>query len=163
MPEEEKTIKTMDVGGTAGGIKYSCQGILFKFAVDNENKRRKGGPYVYGGDSKLDHAAAKAAAHELKALISYFNTTLVAPDLHFPLQALIDYRGFRLIAMPWLPITKSTIAYGSDDGGKTAHADIGELNELMKRAGKYLRLKPHLVESKVLYAPGDIEGHRGKV
>jgi hypothetical protein len=36
--------------------------------------------------------------------------------------------GFRLLAMPILPISKETLKYGSDDGGKTVHADIPEVN-----------------------------------
>lgn len=32
---EEKSIKPISIGGTAGGSKYRVQEILFKFAVDN--------------------------------------------------------------------------------------------------------------------------------
>jgi len=36
-------------------------------------------------------------------------------------MALIDFRGFRLVAQSLLPIDKTTIQYGSDDGGNTFH------------------------------------------
>ncbi len=52
---------------------------------------------------------------------SYYNTN--TPGLHFPLMALIDYRGFRLVAISILPISRSTILYGSADGGATIHCD----------------------------------------
>jgi hypothetical protein len=39
--------------------------------------------------------------------------------LRFPLVVLIDYMGFRLMASSILPIDRSTLVYGSQDGGKT--------------------------------------------
>jgi len=52
---------------------------------------------MYGIDNRADHLAAKAAGHELKGLINLMNTRHIAPKIHFPLMALIDYRGFRLV------------------------------------------------------------------
>jgi len=49
--------------------------------------------------------------HDLKGLGSYMNCGI--QDLHFPLMCLVDYRGFRLIAMSILPIDETTIQYGS--------------------------------------------------
>ncbi len=34
-----------------------------------------------------------------------------------PLTAVIDFKGYRLIAMTQLPISSSTLVYGSADGG----------------------------------------------
>lgn len=34
-----------------------------------------------------------------------------------PLMCLIDYRGFRVVAISVLPITRATLRYGSSDGG----------------------------------------------
>jgi len=34
-------------------------------------------------------------------------------------MTLIDYRGFRVVAMTVLPISPDTLVYGSVDGGKT--------------------------------------------
>jgi hypothetical protein len=38
-----------------------------------------------------------------------------------PLMALIDYRGFRLVAMSILPVNAMSLVYGSQDAGKTVH------------------------------------------
>lgn len=42
--------------------------------------------------------------------------------LHFPLMALIDYRGFRLIALSILPVGTDTIIYGSPNAGINIYA-----------------------------------------
>lgn len=51
IPDKQKTVQPLDVGGRAGGIKYIVEGVLFKFAWDSNN--------LYGGDLK----AGKAANH----------------------------------------------------------------------------------------------------
>ena len=77
------------------------------------------------------------------------------------MMALVDYRGFRLIAMSVLPLKKGSLIYGSCDAGfssfsysifgpfvsfnfilliffsgRTVHADDKKFNEIMKQAGK---------------------------
>eukprot|EP01125_Pyxidicula_operculata_P011795 TRINITY_DN385_c1_g1_i1.p1 TRINITY_DN385_c1_g1~~TRINITY_DN385_c1_g1_i1.p1 ORF type:complete len:1249 (+),score=314.60 TRINITY_DN385_c1_g1_i1:1159-4905(+) len=147
LPDDKKTIKPVQLGGVAGGDKYICQGILFKFALDLAG--------IYGGDQN----AMKAAGHELKGLMCFYNCQI--PELNVPLMALIDYRGFRVVAMSVLPVKKDSIIYGSQDGGVTVHADNPKLNSLMKMAGKMLNLKPHLAgkDKTKIYGPADIEGH----
>ena len=56
----------------------------------------------------------KAAGQELKSLLELMDCRV--QGLHFPLMVLIDYRGYRLIAMPLLPIGSDTLIYGSSDG-----------------------------------------------
>lgn len=53
------------------------------------------GPY-----NGSDEAAAKAAGHDLKGAIHYFNSGI--REIHLPLMALIDYKGFRMIAQVFL-------------------------------------------------------------
>jgi hypothetical protein len=101
----QKTVKPVSVGGIAGGEKFIVQGILFKFAVDSHG--------LYGSTN----AAAKTAGQELKSLKSLLNVDLGV--LHVPLMALLDYRGYRLIAMTLLPIGSSSLVYGSADAGNT--------------------------------------------
>jgi hypothetical protein len=74
LPNDKKTIKEFHAGGTAGGIKYLVQGILFKFVMDTKMypKRPEINKWLYGKDIRNDHAAAKAAEHDLKGLISLF-------------------------------------------------------------------------------------------
>jgi hypothetical protein len=43
-------------------------------------------------------------------------------------MALVDYRGFRIIAMSILPITEETLVSGSCDAGVTVHSSCDEIN-----------------------------------
>mgnify|MGYP005867219343 CR=1 FL=1 len=54
----------------------------------------------------------KAAGHELKGLLSYYNCHV--PGLNFPLMGLIDFRGFRVVAISYMPIgeNQSELIYG---------------------------------------------------
>jgi hypothetical protein len=67
-----------------------------------------------------DEEAEKIAGHELKSLNSIFGCLdKVEVEIHLPLMCLIDYLGFRLVAMFLLPISKDTLKVGSDDAGMT--------------------------------------------
>eukprot|EP01118_Nematostelium_gracile_P006177 TRINITY_DN1987_c0_g1_i1.p1 TRINITY_DN1987_c0_g1~~TRINITY_DN1987_c0_g1_i1.p1 ORF type:complete len:887 (+),score=181.40 TRINITY_DN1987_c0_g1_i1:68-2728(+) len=147
LPPSEKTIKPFENKGVLGGEKYVTRGILFKFACDHNN--------LFGSD----HAAAKVAGHELKGVISYLNCGI--PDLNVPLMCLVDYRGFRLIAMSILPIRDDTIIYGTCDAGRTIHSSDRKFNLRMKKAALKLNIKPHRVGPSILYSPADLEGHKG--
>eukprot|EP01113_Clastostelium_recurvatum_P045048 TRINITY_DN7684_c0_g1_i8.p1 TRINITY_DN7684_c0_g1~~TRINITY_DN7684_c0_g1_i8.p1 ORF type:complete len:1138 (-),score=347.00 TRINITY_DN7684_c0_g1_i8:32-3445(-) len=154
-PPEARTIHPTDAGGVAGGLKFLRDGIFFKFAVDVFG--------LYGGDQY----ASKAAGHELKGLMAYFNCQI--PGLLLPLMALIDYRGFRLIATSSLPIGEDTLVYGSMDGGVTVLNSDPALDTKMKEAAQILNLKGHMaghrkgssgeVEGTMVHAPCDVEGH----
>jgi Clustered mitochondria len=63
--------------------------------------------WMCGGDSPSDEDAMKVAGNELRGLISVFKCGV--PGLALPLMALIDYLGFRLIAIALLPIDRSTM------------------------------------------------------
>ena len=102
-------------------------GILFKFAVDWK--------HFYGSDAR----AMKSAGHELKSLMRYYQ----CEGIRVPLMALVDYRGYRLVAQSILPISRDTIIYGSNDGGKTVHDSSPEFRARMKRAGEQLNIKGH--------------------
>ena len=41
--------------------------------------------------------------------------------VHLPLMALVDYRGFRLVAISLLPVNKKTLIYGTNDAGFIFH------------------------------------------
>lgn len=155
-----KTIKPVDMGGAAGGTKYICRGILFKFSVDTKIRGATKLVYMYGGKKPCDEKAMKAGGHELKGLEGYFHSGVDA--LHCPLMVIIDFRGYRLTAMSTLPIGTDTLLYGSGDAGKTVKADNVLLNEAMEKAGEHLNLASHLVGDKMITGPGDIEGHLGR-
>jgi hypothetical protein len=65
--------------------------------------------------------------------------------LHFPLCGVIDYLGFSLTAQSVLPIDRSTIKYGSGDGGHTLHNLDAGFNAKMQVVAKILNLKGHFV------------------
>lgn len=151
LDNELKTLKPVFLG-YAGGAKYRCHGILFKFALDFHG--------LYGGDEY----AMKAAGHELNGLMYYYNCEI--PQLNVPLMCLIDYRGFRLVAMSLLPVTNETLIYGSSNAGVTVKNIDPTFNRLMKQASKRLNLAAHFVgppgELVKLHAPVDIEGHKSE-
>jgi len=104
--------------------------------------------------------------HELRGLQAYANCAV--PGLCLPLMALVDYRGFRLIAISYLPINNKTLVYGSNDGGQTIHARNAKLNRMMRCAAGILNIKEHMCgfypdRRKLLWSAADIEGHKGTV
>ena len=58
-----------------------------------------------------------------------------------PLMAIVDWRGFRLVATSLLPIGSGSLVYGSCDGGITVLAEDTMFNDLMKEAAKKLNIK----------------------
>lgn len=92
-------------------------------------------------------------------------------------MSILDYRGFRLMALSVLPINRSTIQYGSNDAGRYfiffglflnylkryVHADNAVLNKKMELVAKRLNLKKHQSgnNNQWVHMPGDVEGHLG--
>lgn len=154
LPMEQRTIRPIKIGGVAGGDKYIVHDILFKFAIDSNG--------LYEGSN---YAASKVADAELKGMLSYLNLNMT--DLCVPLMALVDYRGFRLIAMSLLPIGgEGSLIYGTNDAGKTVNASNPLFNHLMEEAGQRLNLRGHVcggdqARTQRLHAAADVEGHLG--
>lgn len=158
LPDEHKTIKpTSSVGGNAGGEKYLFNGILFKFAVDWKD--------IYTSDMY----AMKSASHELKGLELFFEMASLSPALEkikVPLMTIIDYLGFRLIALSLLPINHETIVYGSNDSGIVVNAQ-SPYDKIMEDVGNQMNLSMHVAgleeaSTANIPFPADIEGHEGK-
>lgn len=101
-------------------------------------------------------------------------------SIHVPLMCVVDFRGFRLIAgtpssltplsvltvsVAALPISKTTLIYGSADGGVTVKDEDPVFRENVEALFRELNLQPHFVgrkeSGKVLAGPGDVEGHIG--
>ena len=83
----------------------------------------------------------KVAGHDLTGLIFYQNCNI--SELSFPLMSLLDFQGFRLIALSVLPIDPLvTIRYGSNDAGKTVYCEE-PFGTLMSLASQVLNLKSH--------------------
>jgi uncharacterized membrane protein YgcG len=157
VPVGMKVIRPVGLGGVAGGEKYVVHGILFKFALD---QRLPCGQqqWMYGGAAANDANAMRAAAHELKGVTALGKCHV--DGLCLPLMCLIDFLGFRLVAMSILPIQRHTIVYGSCDGS-SIHADDEQVNQMMASVARKLNLAPHLVADRVLHVAGDVEAHRG--
>lgn len=67
--------------------------------------------------------------------------------------------------MTILPISKSTLRYGSSDAGRTIFNDP-VFSEKMKQASEILNIKPHICgfdedQKKLLHSAIDVEGHLG--
>eukprot|EP01132_Coremiostelium_polycephalum_P008397 gene8397-10313_t len=155
---DAKTIKPLDLGGVAGGLKYRCQDIIFKFVVDVEIAN---GIWMYGQNKRSDAKAQKTAGHEIKGLNHFMEVS--NGIIRFPLMAKICYRGYTLLAISTLPVNKKTIVYGSCDGGNSVHNSDPIVNKEMERMAGLLNLRGHTVgkEKRFLYGPGDIEVHKG--
>lgn len=95
---------------------------------------------------------------ELKGLKAYFNTNI--KGLSYPLMALIDFKGYRLVASLLLPLQFNSLIYGSENGGKQINKKNRQLNDLMKESAKLLNLSPHLcgTEKEIMYSAVDLEG-----
>jgi hypothetical protein len=119
-----------------------------------------GNRYLYGGANPNDQAAAKAAAQELLGASHYYD---YFEEINHPIiptmQTIVDFMGFRVVALPILPISKETLVYGSCDAGKSVMMD-NKVSELMSMAAFELHLAAHKVGGKVLFAAGDVEVHR---
>ena len=94
------------------------------------------------------------------------NFSLGMDSLNLPMMALVDYRGFRLIAMSVLPLRGMSLIYGSKDAGNTVYATDSDFNAIMEKAGRSLNLINHQCglepnKLKELWAACDIEGHLG--
>ncbi|GAB5364258.1 hypothetical protein AAMO2058_000954400 [Amorphochlora amoebiformis] len=155
LPPASKTIQPKQMGGQAGGEKFISHNIMWKFAVDSHH-----------GFFGTDEYAAKACSHELLGL-TYIHQFKGDTDLHVPLCCLVDYLGFRLIAMSYLPISKKTLVVGSGDCGGTVEMKDEELNRRLGILAKRLNLKTHTVKtlfngmSHPLHTCFDLEGHKG--
>eukprot|EP01104_Vermistella_antarctica_P016419 TRINITY_DN5584_c0_g1_i3.p1 TRINITY_DN5584_c0_g1~~TRINITY_DN5584_c0_g1_i3.p1 ORF type:complete len:797 (-),score=127.78 TRINITY_DN5584_c0_g1_i3:65-2455(-) len=160
LPPGQKTIRPVsaEMGGSAGGEKYIASKILFKFATDHHG--------LYGGGDDGDMAAAKAAGHDLKGLMLF---DFADDSLALPLMTLVDYRGFRLLAMSVLPISDDTLVYGSSDAGHTVFMSNDGINEKLRKVAQDLNLKTHMAglpanrggSPKDIHTAVDIEGHIG--
>ena len=95
LPAAQRTVKPVQLGGLAGGLKFEKDGVIFKFAFDSAG--------LYGGDA----FSAKAASHELKGLNALLGSGVIG--LYFPLQAVFDYLGFRVVASCRLPLDARTL------------------------------------------------------
>jgi len=172
MPVEMKSIKPIEGCGVAGGDKYLWNNIFFKVANDSQD--------LYGGHQN----AHKVTGHEFKSIVSFAFATYHRrlhcgheddiASAHFAMTSMIDYRGHRILATSFLPVSSRTLIYGSNDGGYTVQTantssfsvvEGEKFEEMMKDCAEFLNLKGHLTgiggNPGYLYGPCDLEGHVG--
>lgn len=70
----------------------------------------------------------------------------------------MDYRGFRLVAMPVFP--KGRLIYGSDDAGRTVVNTERQFSNWMASAAKRYHLAEHNCLNVSLHTGGDVEGRQ---
>lgn len=159
-PSRFKRIPAAKLGGIAGGDKFKANGIIFKLATDPRVEE----DYLYGANGIFpDYAlSSKSAGSELRGVNSYFEFFYQhSIPVYLPTSVLLDAAGFRIVAMPELPLRGGKIVYGSNNAGRTVHADLPALNAVMQAAGIYLHLADHYVGGKLLSSAGDVESHIG--
>ena len=128
LPPESRTLRPIDVGGVAGGVKYLHQGQFFK-VCDTHSHRcppcwheicaafSSFGTLWLGQFALDEHGlfgsnvlASKGAGLELQALNELVATGI--SGINFTLMATVDYGGRRMSASSVLPINGRTICYG---------------------------------------------------
>jgi len=151
-----RTIKPVDVGGVAGGTKFSVHGLFFKYPLDS----KEFGSYIYGGYQSNNIFAGKACKHDLIGLAQF---AMADEDhlFHTPLFTIIDFQGFRLTVMTTLPIEKGTLLYGSDDKGKTMNCDQ-DIHKKLLPIARTLNIRVHKVTQHEVDSVfcGDLEVHK---
>lgn len=178
--EEEKCVQVLDVGGKAGGTKFSYKGIFLKMAEDPFFKSKKNPPgfYLYGGSAPSTGRASKAMRNECRGSGALLRFLLDNPrwlrHISVPVQLHIVYSGLTFVAMPFLPIGvasgKSELVYGSADGGRTIHNSDMLTSLFMRQFAASLHLAVHPVDptsatpagqARTVYLStgGDVEGH----
>jgi hypothetical protein len=77
----------------------------------------------------------------------------------------VDFCGFRLVAMPLLPVCSDTLVYGVDSlaaPGTPPRVSHTGVAAAMAAVGGALHLAPHLVRGVPLAAAADVEAHVGR-
>jgi len=124
-----------------------------QFAVDDQANLFQNNPI----------AAHKVSGREFVGLSAWSVAASGTGDASFPLMALIDWCGFRLVAMSHLPIDEDTLMLGSQDAGASVLNKDEDLKEAVDRIAADMNLAMHCVSNGVrMRAPADLEVHRGR-
>eukprot|EP01124_Arcella_intermedia_P015505 TRINITY_DN2200_c0_g1_i12.p1 TRINITY_DN2200_c0_g1~~TRINITY_DN2200_c0_g1_i12.p1 ORF type:complete len:1009 (+),score=228.31 TRINITY_DN2200_c0_g1_i12:124-3150(+) len=142
--------------GTLGGPKFLINGIMFKYCDDVQVDR---GTYILGGDSSSIEKAIKLGSHELKG--GNILLSSACDELRVTLISVVNYSGYRMIAMAELPGIAGTLPkHGSCDGGKHFNWDE-KVSGLLADVGTKLNLLPHTSVSGdyTIQVAADVEVH----
>ena len=109
-----------------------------------------------GGAAERDNVVGQRPAED----VTWQQNRKEDVDVVVPIQMWVEYRGWTMVAMPFLPLQgRSSLVYGSSDGGHTVFNHIRQVNDLMRRVTRIYNLAPHHVNGVVLSAAGDVEVH----
>lgn len=144
--------ESMSNSGIAGGVKFKGGNIFFKLCVYDEK--------VAGNAYEDDIEVMKAANLEIQGLSKYMSCDI--EGLYFPMMAVLDYMGFRVVASSVLPVSQNkssdtgipgangskisdTIVYGTENGGKD-YFFCEKANSLARSTASILGIKEHEVK-----------------
>jgi hypothetical protein len=132
--------------------------LLLKLAIDV----KLGANFLYSGKNVgIAEYAMKAASQELVAADRLFELfRQFGHPILVPMQTIVEHLGYRVVAVPLLPVGSGTLVYGSADAGKTFLKESQEVMGLLERAGQKLFLAAHLVLDVRIRTAGDLEVHR---
>lgn len=122
--ESKRTIKPV----SPGGYVYKIWNVVFELCSGSDRRFPK---------SHSFEMSSKYIGHQLKSIAAFLQCN---SRMSFPLVAVMDFRGLRLIAYSGLPIDGSTLSYGPYDG-TFFDKDENLLTEL-KQCTKKLNIKP---------------------
>lgn len=198
LPARRRTVQPGALGGRAGGDKLVVRDVLFKFCTDrhgiygSEELAAKAAGALPGGVRAVriflplpQRVAGGGAGLELRGSSAVLQAQV--PGVCVPLQCVVEFMGFRILAACKLPLRPRTPPiYGSSDGGmsrarcgvssrpltraragRTVRAEVPEHNEQAMRLGKLLNLAEHMAgvgeHPRALHLAVDVEGHAGEV
>ncbi|KAG2377485.1 hypothetical protein C9374_009396 [Naegleria lovaniensis] len=135
---------------------YIQNNIFFSFSINSDDPNE---------DNDLDKFAYQNANNDLKGVMA-FNEADVR-GIHTLASAIIDYRGYRVVAQSIIPgilqgDQGSKHVYGSIDEGKSFVTDP-KYHELMKEAAEKLHIKEHIIidesgKEHILACPAECKG-----
>ncbi|KAL9645516.1 hypothetical protein ABK040_000581 [Willaertia magna] len=117
---------------------YIQNNIFFSFSINTDEPK---------DENDMDQFAYQNANNDLKGVIA-FNEADV-PGIHTLASAIVDYRGYRVVAQSIIPgilqgDQGSKHVYGSIDDGKSFITDA-KYHSLMKEAAEKLHIKEHAI------------------
>ena len=118
----------------------------------------EGEPIHRFGGEEADHEAAMKAAHSaLQARSALYHCRV--PGFCYPMVALINFRGYSVLASAQLPINDSTMIYGTN-GSETKHDPA--IHNSLKLVAKRLNLSERIGAGGRRYVgPLELQVHKG--
>ena len=114
-------------------------------------------------NSDLGETSAKLAALDVRNAALLRNKI---DNLVVPLSCVVDYFGQRFQAISLAPVSINSLVYGSDTDGQLFINKDAEAEQMARKVGSLLNLKPHVIREratdilKEIYLPYTVQLHR---